>query len=206
MLELFPFQREGVAFALEREASLIADGMGLGKTAQVVGVINEDASIRRALVVCPASVRIRGNGSSTNGSIAHSPSRWWASIVRSRFPGTESRSLITTVLPGLRTRLEPMIWLCWMSVTTSKLRPREERSRLLKYGPDAELPSPGPHFSAAPSSCIQYCTGLIPKDGPRVDIFGLGCAIARPNTTDSVGTCRELAISRSSPLSCVPRS
>ena len=58
MPELFPFQKEGVAFALEREASLIADGMGLGKTAQAVGVINEDASIRRVLVVCPASVRI----------------------------------------------------------------------------------------------------------------------------------------------------
>jgi SNF2 domain-containing protein len=39
-------------------ASLIADGMGLGKTAQAVGVINEDASVRRVLVVCPASVRI----------------------------------------------------------------------------------------------------------------------------------------------------
>ena len=58
MPELLPFQKEGVAFALAREASLIADGMGLGKTAQAVGVINGDASIRRVLVVCPASVRI----------------------------------------------------------------------------------------------------------------------------------------------------
>jgi SWI/SNF-related matrix-associated actin-dependent regulator 1 of chromatin subfamily A len=58
MPELLPFQKEGVAFALDREASLIADDMGLGKTVQAIGVINEDASVRRVLVVCPASVRI----------------------------------------------------------------------------------------------------------------------------------------------------
>ena len=45
MPELLPFQKEGVAFALDREASLIADSMGLGKTAQAVGVLNGDAFI-----------------------------------------------------------------------------------------------------------------------------------------------------------------
>jgi SNF2 family DNA or RNA helicase len=54
----FPFQEEGIAFALEREAALIADAMGLGKTAQAVGVINQDPSIHKVLIVCPASVRI----------------------------------------------------------------------------------------------------------------------------------------------------
>ena len=57
-MSLYPFQKEGIAFATNREASLIADDMGLGKTAQAVGVINEDASVRRVLVVYPASVRI----------------------------------------------------------------------------------------------------------------------------------------------------
>jgi SWI/SNF-related matrix-associated actin-dependent regulator of chromatin subfamily A-like protein 1 len=57
-MSLYPFQKEGIAFATNREASLIADDMGLGKTVQAIGVINEDASIRRVLVVCPASVRI----------------------------------------------------------------------------------------------------------------------------------------------------
>jgi superfamily II DNA or RNA helicase len=57
-MSLYPFQKEGIAFATNREASLIADDMGLGKTVQEIGVINEDASIRRVLVVCPASVRI----------------------------------------------------------------------------------------------------------------------------------------------------
>ena len=56
-ISLYPFQKEGIAFAARREASLIADDMGLGKSAQAVGVINEDASIRRVLIVCSASVR-----------------------------------------------------------------------------------------------------------------------------------------------------
>jgi SWI/SNF-related matrix-associated actin-dependent regulator of chromatin subfamily A-like protein 1 len=54
----FPFQEEGIVFALERGAALIADAMGLGKTAQAIGVINADPSIRNVIVVCPASVRI----------------------------------------------------------------------------------------------------------------------------------------------------
>lgn len=57
-LELFPFQEEGIRFASEREGTLIADEMGLGKSAQAIGVINQDPSIRRIIIVCPASVRI----------------------------------------------------------------------------------------------------------------------------------------------------
>ena len=57
-LDLFPFQEEGIRFAFEREGTLIADEMGLGKTCQAIGVINEDPSIRKIIIVCPASVRI----------------------------------------------------------------------------------------------------------------------------------------------------
>ena len=57
-LDLFPFQEEGIRFASEREGALIADEMGLGKTCQAIGVINEDPTIRKVIVVCPASVRI----------------------------------------------------------------------------------------------------------------------------------------------------
>jgi SWI/SNF-related matrix-associated actin-dependent regulator of chromatin subfamily A-like protein 1 len=37
---------------------LIADEMGLGKSIQAIGVINEDPTIRKAIIVCPASMRI----------------------------------------------------------------------------------------------------------------------------------------------------
>jgi SWI/SNF-related matrix-associated actin-dependent regulator 1 of chromatin subfamily A len=57
-LELFPFQEDGIRFALEREGTLIADEMGLGKSCQAIGTINRDPSIRKIIIVCPASVRI----------------------------------------------------------------------------------------------------------------------------------------------------
>ena len=53
-----PYQRAGIAWALGRPAALIADEMGLGKTIQAIGTINGDESIRRVLVVCPASLRL----------------------------------------------------------------------------------------------------------------------------------------------------
>ena len=55
---LFPFQEEGVRFALDRYGTLIADEMGLGKTVQAISVINEDPSIQKVIIVCPASMRI----------------------------------------------------------------------------------------------------------------------------------------------------
>jgi SWI/SNF-related matrix-associated actin-dependent regulator 1 of chromatin subfamily A len=55
---LFQFQKEGIAFALAQEGTLIADSPGLGKTAQAIGVINGDTALQKILVVCPASMRI----------------------------------------------------------------------------------------------------------------------------------------------------
>ena len=50
-LELFLFQEEGIRFASEREGALIADEMGLGKSIQAIGVINEDPTIRKVIIV-----------------------------------------------------------------------------------------------------------------------------------------------------------
>lgn len=57
-LAYLPFQRAGIAYASSRPACLIGDQMGLGKTIEAIGVINADASIRRVLVICPASLRL----------------------------------------------------------------------------------------------------------------------------------------------------
>ena len=54
----FPFQRAGIAYVLETDNTLIADEMGLGKTIQALGVINADETIKRVLVVCPASLKL----------------------------------------------------------------------------------------------------------------------------------------------------
>jgi SWI/SNF-related matrix-associated actin-dependent regulator 1 of chromatin subfamily A len=53
-----PFQKEGVAFALDRQSVLLADEMGLGKTIQAIGVINADPEVHSALIVCPLSVAL----------------------------------------------------------------------------------------------------------------------------------------------------
>jgi SWI/SNF-related matrix-associated actin-dependent regulator 1 of chromatin subfamily A len=60
-LEYRPFQRAGIAYASNRPNVLIADEMGLGKTIQAIGVINADASIKRALIVVPASIKLNWN-------------------------------------------------------------------------------------------------------------------------------------------------
>ena len=53
-----PYQRAGIAYAMSQPATIIGDEMGLGKTVQSLGVINFDESIRRVLVICPASLRL----------------------------------------------------------------------------------------------------------------------------------------------------
>lgn len=57
-LAYLPYQRAGIAYGLSREAVLFGDEPGLGKTIQAIGVINADASLRRVLVICPASLKL----------------------------------------------------------------------------------------------------------------------------------------------------
>lgn len=57
-LSYLPYQAAGIQFALDRRAVLIGDEMGLGKTIQAIGLINADPTIRRVLIVCPASLKI----------------------------------------------------------------------------------------------------------------------------------------------------
>jgi SNF2 family DNA or RNA helicase len=58
--ELFPYQIEGINFALYRRAAIIADEMGLGKTIQAIGtaVLKKQVfGFRKTLVVCPATLK-----------------------------------------------------------------------------------------------------------------------------------------------------
>jgi superfamily II DNA or RNA helicase len=57
---LYPYQVEGVAFLAAAGRALLADDMGLGKTLQAIAaaaVLREHDGARRALVVCPASLK-----------------------------------------------------------------------------------------------------------------------------------------------------
>ena len=57
-LDYRPFQRAGIAYALDHKNCLIADEMGLGKTIQAIGLINAAENINEVLVICPASLKL----------------------------------------------------------------------------------------------------------------------------------------------------
>lgn len=57
-LSYLPYQKAGIEYATTRNNCLIADEMGLGKTIQALGLINLDPTIRRALIVVPAGLRL----------------------------------------------------------------------------------------------------------------------------------------------------
>ena len=57
-LAYLPYQCAGIAYAMARPATLFGDEMGLGKTIQAIGVINADPSIKKILIICPASLKL----------------------------------------------------------------------------------------------------------------------------------------------------
>lgn len=57
-LAYLPYQVAGINCALRHPSTLFGDEMGLGKTIQAIGVMNADESIRKVLVVCPASLKL----------------------------------------------------------------------------------------------------------------------------------------------------
>ena len=55
-MELYPFQKAGVAYAVKNEKVFIADEMGLGKTVQAIASIQK-LNAYPAIIVCPASLK-----------------------------------------------------------------------------------------------------------------------------------------------------
>lgn len=58
--DLFPYQKEGINFALFRKHAIIADEMGLGKTVQAIGTgffKKHFLGFNRILVICPATLK-----------------------------------------------------------------------------------------------------------------------------------------------------
>jgi SWI/SNF-related matrix-associated actin-dependent regulator 1 of chromatin subfamily A len=64
-LAYLPYQKGGIAYAMERPNVLIGDEMGLGKTIQALGTVNAVNTIKTALVICPASLKLNWNREAT---------------------------------------------------------------------------------------------------------------------------------------------
>lgn len=57
LVEPYEYQREGIAYALEKKRCIMGDEPGLGKTAQAIGVLTISKAYP-ALVICPASLKV----------------------------------------------------------------------------------------------------------------------------------------------------
>ena len=57
LIEPYDYQKEGIAYALEKKRCIMGDEMGLGKTVQAIGVLAITKAFP-ALVVCPASLKV----------------------------------------------------------------------------------------------------------------------------------------------------
>ncbi len=56
-LEPYPYQKQGIAYALEKKRCIMGDEPGLGKTAQAIGTMTASGAFP-ALVICPASLKV----------------------------------------------------------------------------------------------------------------------------------------------------
>ena len=57
-LQYRPFQVDFIRRARHQNMWYLADDMGVGKTVQAAGLINDDVTLRRVLIVCPAAVKL----------------------------------------------------------------------------------------------------------------------------------------------------
>jgi len=60
-LSYFNFQKAGINYISDKDNVLLADSMGLGKSIQIVGLINfieQKSQLSKILIVCPSSVKI----------------------------------------------------------------------------------------------------------------------------------------------------
>ena len=56
-LQFMPCQRAAIEYAVKRDVVLLADEMGIGKSAEAIGVSNALPEIQKVLIICPATLK-----------------------------------------------------------------------------------------------------------------------------------------------------
>ena len=57
LVQPYDYQKEGIAYALQKKRCIMGDELGLGKTAQAIGTLTASGAFP-ALVICPASLKV----------------------------------------------------------------------------------------------------------------------------------------------------
>lgn len=86
--DLFPYQRQGVAFLFKNRNAILADSMGIGKSAQAIGACDA-LQLKNILVICPGIARHNWREEFSRWSVEHrksqvvesSKNRIWADVV-----------------------------------------------------------------------------------------------------------------------------
>jgi SWI/SNF-related matrix-associated actin-dependent regulator 1 of chromatin subfamily A len=130
---LMPFQREGVGWLLSvGGVGLVGDDMGLGKTAQALGWMRW-AGVRRAVVVCPASVVLN-----------------WCREAERFYPGASPIPVLTAKdLQRLEAKAPPEPWIAVL--TWDGLR-RMWSSLLALRAPPEALVADEAHYAKSPEA------------------------------------------------------
>jgi SWI/SNF-related matrix-associated actin-dependent regulator 1 of chromatin subfamily A len=108
-LEYRPFQKAGIAYALEHQNVLIADEPGLGKSIESLGVINSDEAVRNVLIVCPASLKLNWEREARKWLVRD----FQISVIngtRKPFPGGGVVIINYDILSGYRRAIDQVAW------------------------------------------------------------------------------------------------
>jgi SWI/SNF-related matrix-associated actin-dependent regulator 1 of chromatin subfamily A len=105
--EYLPYQKAGIAYIIGRNGTLLGDEMGLGKTIQIIGAINADPKVGKALIVCPSGLVLNWQ---------RELMRWLvrpmdvATVDGETFPSTDVVVIGWGMLTKWRSRLETTYW------------------------------------------------------------------------------------------------
>lgn len=158
--ELIPFQRAGIAYALDTPGGvLIGDEPGLGKTVQAIVVANE-IQAGRVIVVCPGSVRLQ-----------------WEAMIRA-WQTIELRPVIRVIKRAID-GVNP--YANWTIVSYELMAKPEVHEQLLKLKPDLLVLDEAHYCKTVDSNRTRAAFG-------RLDEPGSGLAAASQKVLALTGT------------------